>query len=111
VHGTCLGFEALAIVASANHSILSEFDAENLPSSLFLTDAAADGKSRFFNSLPPQVVQHLQTRPYAMENHSNGGSPGKSGCSSWRGGLIVGCVGGREGKHSHDGRHCGYGFC
>ncbi|KAL4856809.1 Gamma-glutamyl hydrolase A [Chlorella vulgaris] len=72
VHGTCLGFEALAIVASANHSILSEFDAENLPSSLFLTDAAADGKSRFFNSLPPQVVQHLQTRPYAMENHSHG---------------------------------------
>lgn len=74
-------------MASANHSILSEFDAENLPSSLFLTDAAADGKSRFFNSLPPQVVQHLQTRPYAMENHSHGGSPEKSASAAV--GVVV----------------------
>ncbi len=41
VHGTCLGFEALAIIASGNHSILSEFDAENLPSPIFLTGAPA----------------------------------------------------------------------
>lgn len=72
VHGTCLGFETLAIIASGNHSILSEFDSENLPSPLFLTDTATSGKSRFFSALPEQVVQHLQTRPYAMENHAHG---------------------------------------
>lgn len=40
LHGTCLGFETLAVIASKNHSILSEFDAENLPSPLFPTDKA-----------------------------------------------------------------------
>lgn len=70
VYGVCLGFETLAIVASGNHSILSQFDAENLPSPLFLTDSAE--KSRFFRALPPQVVEHLRTRPYAMQNHVNG---------------------------------------
>lgn len=35
-------------------------------------DIAASGRSRFFSSLPPQVVEHLQTRPYAMENHAHG---------------------------------------
>ncbi|KAL4447534.1 hypothetical protein ABPG75_004753 [Micractinium tetrahymenae] len=70
VYGICLGFETLSIIASANHSILSDFDSENLPSPLFLTDAAE--KSRFFGALPPQVVEHLRTKPYAMENHAHG---------------------------------------
>ena len=37
-----------------------------------LADIAASGRSRFFSALPPQVVEHLQTRPYAMENHAHG---------------------------------------
>ena len=41
LHGTCLGFETLAIIAAKNHSILEEFDSENLPSPLFYTDVAA----------------------------------------------------------------------
>jgi hypothetical protein len=45
VHGTCLGFETLAVIASRNHSILSDFDAENLPSPLFLTGALPSGGS------------------------------------------------------------------
>ena len=36
-------------------------------------DVALSGRSRFFAALPPQVVTHLQTRPYAMENHAHGG--------------------------------------
>lgn len=70
VYGICLGFETLSIIASRNHSILSDFDSENLPSPLFLTDAAEG--SRFFGALPPQVVEHLRTKPYAMENHAHG---------------------------------------
>ncbi|KAL4434657.1 hypothetical protein ABPG77_002780 [Micractinium sp. CCAP 211/92] len=70
VYGICLGFETLSIIASRNHSILSDFDSENLPSPLFLTDAAV--KSRFFGALPHQVVEHLRTKPYAMENHAHG---------------------------------------
>lgn len=34
--------EALAIAISGNHSILSEYDSENLPSPLFLTSASSD---------------------------------------------------------------------
>ena len=37
LHGVCLGMEALAVAVSRNHSILADFDAENLPSPLFLT--------------------------------------------------------------------------
>ncbi|RMZ57383.1 hypothetical protein APUTEX25_004217 [Auxenochlorella protothecoides] len=70
LHGTCLGFETLAVIASKNHSILSEFDAENLPSPLFPTDKAE--KSEFFSVLPHKVYENLLTKPYAMENHVNG---------------------------------------
>lgn len=37
LHGVCLGMEALSVAISRNHSILSDYDSENLPSPLFLT--------------------------------------------------------------------------
>jgi gamma-glutamyl hydrolase len=37
LHGVCLGMEALSVAVSRNHSILSDYDSENLPSPLFLT--------------------------------------------------------------------------
>lgn len=40
MHGTCLGFETLAVIASNNRSILADFDAENMPTPLFPTDKA-----------------------------------------------------------------------
>lgn len=40
MHGTCLGFEVLAVIAAQNTSVLSSFDAENDPRPLFLTDIA-----------------------------------------------------------------------
>lgn len=70
VHGTCLGFETLAVVVSGNSSILGTFSAENLPSPLFLTDKAH--KSYFWNSLSKAVRKDLKEKPYAMENHESG---------------------------------------
>lgn len=41
LYGVCLGMEALSVAVSKNHSILSDFDSENLPSSIFLTGKPA----------------------------------------------------------------------
>lgn len=70
VHGTCLGFEALAVVVSGNDTILGTFNAENLPSPLFLTDKAS--ASYFWKSLAKPIRHSLVDKPYAMENHKNG---------------------------------------
>ena len=34
--------------------------------------ALCSARSRFFKSLPPQVVENLRAKPYAMENHGHG---------------------------------------
>jgi gamma-glutamyl hydrolase len=70
MHGTCLGFEALAVAASGNTSVLATFDAEDYAQPLYPTEHAE--KSRFFTSLPPRVVKNLYEKPYAMQNHMNG---------------------------------------
>ena len=41
LHGVCLGMEALSVAVSQNHSILSNYDSENLPSPIFLTGEGA----------------------------------------------------------------------
>ena len=46
------------------------FNAENLPSPLFLTDKASE--SYFWKSLAKPVRHSLVNKPYAMENHKNG---------------------------------------
>jgi len=74
IHGTCLGFEALAIIASGDNStILTKFDAEDYAQPLKPTSAAK--KSKLLSSLPSSVVKDLYTKPYAMENHEHGFSP------------------------------------
>ena len=75
------GFGALLLVAATpspspaqsicHHSAPARLPA-CLPACLLPADTATSGKSRFFSALPEQVVQHLQTRPYAMENHAHG---------------------------------------
>ncbi|KAI8110154.1 hypothetical protein M9435_001833 [Picochlorum sp. BPE23] len=70
MHGTCLGFEAIAIAATGNTSILGRFDAEDYAQPLYPTEHADD--SRFFKALPPRVVANLYAKPYAMQNHMNG---------------------------------------
>jgi hypothetical protein len=42
IHATCLGFEALAVIASGNTSILSRFDAEDYAQPLLPTEKAAN---------------------------------------------------------------------
>ncbi|KAG2439450.1 hypothetical protein HXX76_004805 [Chlamydomonas incerta] len=70
VHGTCLGMETLSVVLSANYTILSPFDAEDAPAPLLYTADAKD--SHLLRSLPPDVVDSLQNKPIAMENHGMG---------------------------------------
>lgn len=69
MHGTCLGFETLAILASKNESVLTDCDAEDYPQPLYPTEKAKT--SRFFSALPKHVVKNLFTKPYAMENHAH----------------------------------------
>jgi hypothetical protein len=70
VHGTCLGFEALAIIISRNTSVLSDMDAINAPAPLLYTERAAT--STWLQALPPHVVTNLQNTALAMENHAHG---------------------------------------
>lgn len=60
----------LAILAAQNESVVTNFDAEDFSQPLFPTEKAPT--SRFFTALPPHVVDHLHTRPYAVENHAHG---------------------------------------
>ncbi|KAK9908388.1 hypothetical protein WJX75_007144 [Coccomyxa subellipsoidea] len=71
LHGTCLGFEALAVIVSGDGRALSDFDSYDNASPLMLT---ADGKSgsAFFGAFPADVLQTLQEQPLAMENHGKG---------------------------------------
>ncbi len=70
LHGTCLGFETLAILAAKNESVVTDFDAEDYSQPLYPTELAPT--SRFFTALPPHVVENLHTKPYAMQNHAHG---------------------------------------
>lgn len=70
MHGTCLGFEALAIIVSHNTSVLSDMDALNAPAPLLYTELAAS--SDWLQALPPHVVTNLQNQALAMENHAHG---------------------------------------
>jgi hypothetical protein len=53
------------------------------PARFRLPPADTAEKSRFFSSLPHQVVDHLRTRPYAMENHAHGGWVGGWVAADW----------------------------
>jgi len=71
LHGTCLGFEALAIFAAKNNeSVVTDFDAEDYSQPLYPTEKAPT--SKLFSALPPHVVENLYTKPYAAQNHAHG---------------------------------------
>ncbi len=71
LHGTCLGFEALAVIVSGDGRALTKFDSYDNASPLVLTE---DGRndSTFFGAFPPEVLRGLQEQPLAMENHGKG---------------------------------------
>lgn len=72
LHGTCLGFEALAVIVSGDPKILTKFDSYDNASPLVLTEDGQSG-SAFFGSLPRDLFQAVQEKPLAMENHGKGG--------------------------------------
>ena len=71
LHGTCLGFEALAIIVSRDADILSSYDSYDDASPLILTE---DGQSEsaFFGAMPRELLKAVQEKPLAMENHGRG---------------------------------------
>ena len=70
LHGTCLGFEALAVAVTGNASILQDFDAIDYPQPLIpVLDA---GTSEFFGAMPLALRKALFTKSYAYENHVHG---------------------------------------
>lgn len=72
--GTCMGFEALCIMAAQDHSVLEEgFDSENLPLALELTPIAAN--SRLLGTAPADVLHTLSATASTMNNHQCGVKP------------------------------------
>lgn len=71
LHGTCLGFEALAVIVSGDGKVLTKFDSYDNASPLVLTEDGRAG-SAFFGAFPATVLRGLQEQPLAMENHGKG---------------------------------------
>lgn len=70
LYGACLGLEALAILVSGNHSILSDTNAQDDPVPLHLATRTAD--SPFLEYLGPKHVEQALQKPIAYENHAKG---------------------------------------
>jgi len=75
VWGTCQGFQLLSILAAQDQSVLlhNRYDSMNYSIPLNLTNGATT--SRFFSSLPPDVVTTLTTQPVTENLHYNGVLP------------------------------------
>lgn len=73
LHGTCLGFEELAVVTANNASVLTSFNAENISLPLIFTPYAQ--KSRMFGQAPPFIMDIFSSQPVTMNNHEEGVSP------------------------------------
>jgi hypothetical protein len=70
LHGTCLGFEALAVAVTGNYSVLQDFDAGDDPRPLI--PGSDMGSSEFFGSMHRDLRNALFSRPLAYENHVHG---------------------------------------
>ncbi len=70
LHGTCLGFEALAVAVTGNYSILHDFEAGDDPRPL--VPGSDMGSSDFFASMPRVLRNALFSQPFAYENHVHG---------------------------------------
>ena len=70
LHGTCLGFEALAVAVTGNYSVLQDFQAHDDPRPLI--PGSDMGSSEFFGSIPRVLRNALFSQPFAYENHVHG---------------------------------------
>ena len=75
LHGTCQGFQVLALLTSNNQSVLSRnaFDSEN--ESLPLDITAEGLRVPLFADAPPSVLATLRTQNATMNLHHDGVSP------------------------------------
>jgi len=73
LHGTCLGFEELAVVTANNADVLSSFNAENVSLPLDFTSYAS--QSKMFGNAPAYIMEIFETKPVTMNNHQEGVSP------------------------------------
>jgi len=71
--GTCQGFEQMAIMASGDDSILTEFQAENLTLALDFRSAAAH--SRLYGSMEKRIVDIFRNQAVAQNLHQLGLAP------------------------------------
>lgn len=74
VWGTCLGFEWLVQLTSAQHDALNHgLDSMNITLPLNFTEAAPT--SRLFRAASSEVYDNLATKPITMNNHEQGITP------------------------------------
>lgn len=75
LHGTCQGFQVLALLASNNQSVLSRnaFDSEN--ESLPLNITAEGLRIPLFADAPPDVLETLTTQNSTLNLHHDGVAP------------------------------------
>jgi gamma-glutamyl hydrolase len=75
LHGTCMGFQTLAIVASRNDSVLCRncYSAENISWPLTLTPGALDAP--VFKEMPAWMVDTFTTRNATLNLHHDGVPP------------------------------------
>ena len=68
---TCLGFEAIAIIAANDYNLLQDFDAWNI--SLPLEFAQAYKNSRIFGNMSDQLISIFKNQAVTQNNHHYGG--------------------------------------
>ena len=79
VHGTCLGFELLALMITQDDGVLSKFDAEDFASELTPSGGQWAAGSRLFSRAAASLLARaadVSQAPLAMENHRAGLAPG-----------------------------------
>lgn len=74
VYGVCLGFQLLSVFVTENHKILEPFEAKNLPGPLHFVNEGAKSHG-LFDWVPLKILDELDNRKLAMQNHKWGLSP------------------------------------
>merc|ERR1719223_1851038 len=75
IHGTCAGFEVMAVLTAQDDSILCPdcFSASGVPLPLIFTPAARS--SRMFAGAPENLMKSLEEQPLTFNSHHAGISP------------------------------------
>ena len=80
VHGTCFGFQEIAMYVANDLNLLINTDSENLTLPLEFTHAAAS--SAMFGDAPAEIMDILAKQPVTMNNHHYSLSPAGFAASS-----------------------------